>query len=182
MVLDLIFLKYTTAGDMDKVITPFLGEGASHTVYEPGNLIILQDNSRNMRRTLDLIALFDSDTFAGQRVKLYEIEHSRPSDLVKDLDTVFKAYALSDKTSIKFIPIDRINTLIAVAPNPGVFSQVEEWIEKLDVPVKITAGAVNNYVYRMRYGRAETLAAAIMALYTGNASALIQMAAAQMPP
>jgi general secretion pathway protein D len=178
MVLNMIFLKYATAADMDKVIAPFLGEGASHTVYEPGNLIILQDNSRNMRRTMELVALFDSDTFAGQRVKLFEIEHSRPSELVKDLDTVFKAYALSDKTSIKFIPIDRINTLIAVAANPGIFSQVEEWIQKLDVPVKITAGAVNNYVYRLRYGKAETVAAAIMALYTGNASALINMAGA----
>jgi general secretion pathway protein D len=178
MVLNMIFLKYTTAADMDKVIAPFLGEGASHSVYEPGNLIILQDNSRNMRRTMELIALFDSDTFAGQRVKLYDVEHSRPSDLVKELDTVFKAFALSDKTAIKFIPIDRINTLIAVSPNPGVFSQVGEWIEKLDVPVKTVAGGLNNYVYRMRYGRAETMAAAIMALYTGNASALMSMASA----
>jgi general secretion pathway protein D len=176
MVLNLIFLKYATAGDLDKVITPFLGEGAQHTVYDPGNLIILQDNSRSMRRTMELIALFDSDTFAGQRVKLYDVEHSRPSDLVKDLDTVFKAYSLSDKTSVRFIPIDRINTIIAVAPNPGIFSQVGEWIQKLDIPVKITAGAVNNYVYRLRYGKAETLATAIMALYTGDASALINMA------
>jgi len=177
MVLNLIFLKYASAADLDKVLAPFLGEGASHTVYEPGNLIILQDNSRSMRRTMQLVALFDSDTFAGQRVKLFDVEHSRPSDLVKDLDTVFKAYSLSDKTAVKFVPIDRINTIIAVAPNPGIFSQVAEWIDKLDIPVKITAGAVNNYVYRLRYGRAETLAAAIMALYTGNASALISMAA-----
>jgi len=178
MVLNMIFLKYTTAADLDKVIAPFLGEGASHSVYEPGNLIILQDNSRNMRRTMELVALFDSDTFAGQRVKLFNVEHSRPTDLVKDLDTIFKAYSLSDKTSIKFIPIDRINTVIAVASNPGIFSQVSEWIDKLDIAVKITAGTVNNYVYRLRYGRAETLAAAIMALYTGNASALINMASA----
>jgi general secretion pathway protein D len=176
MVLDMIFLKYATASDVDKVITPFLGEGASHTVYDPANLIILQDNSRSMRRTMELIALFDSDSFAGQRVKLFDVDHSRPSELVKDLDTVFKAYSLSDKTSVKFIPIDRINTLISVAPNPGIFSQVEDWIRKLDVPPKITAGGVNNYVYRLRYGRAETLATAIMALYTGNAQALINMA------
>ena len=176
MILNLVFLKFTTAADVDKVITPFLGEGASHSVYEPANLLMLQDNARNMRRTMELIGLFDSDTFAGQRVKLFEIEHSRPSDLVKDLDTVFKAYSLSDKTAVRFVAIDRINTIIAVSPNPGVFRDVEQWINKLDIPLKITAGGVNNYVYRLRYGRAETLAAAIMALYTGNATALINMA------
>ena len=32
----------------------------------------------------------------------------------------------------KFIPVDRINTLIAVAPNPGVFVEVKNWIDKLE--------------------------------------------------
>jgi general secretion pathway protein D len=177
MLLNLIFLKYTTASEIDKLITPFLGEGAAHSVYDPANLLILQDNGRNMRRTMELIALFDSDTFAGQRVRLFDVNHSRPADLVKDLDTVFRAYSLSDKgSSVKFIPIDRINTVIAVAPNPGVFKDVEDWIKKLDVAVKVPAGAVNNYVYRLKYGRAETVAMAIMALYTGNIGALIAMA------
>src|SRR5215469_4299986 len=179
MVLNLVFLKYSTAAELDKLINPFLGEGGKSTVYEPANLIIVQDNARSMRRTMELISIFDADTFAGQRVRLFDIENSRPSDLVKDLDTVFKAYSLSDKTgAVRFIPIDRINTLIAVAPNPGIFAQVEEWIKKLDIPVKLSAGAVTNYVYRLKYGRAETVAMAIMALYTGNISALVSMAAA----
>ena len=177
MILDLIFLKYTTAKEIDTLITPFLGEGASHSTYDPANLLILQDNARNMKRTMQLIELFDSDTFAGQRVRLFDITNSRPSDLVKDLETVFKAFALSDKASaVKFIPVDRINTIIAVAPNPGIFAEVRKWIEKFDVPVKMTAGQTGNYVYRLKYARAETVAMAIMALYTGNINALVSMA------
>ena len=177
MILDLIFLKYATAKEIESLITPFLGEGASHSTYDPANLLILQDNARNMKRTMQLIDLFDSDTFAGQRVRLFDITNSRPSDLVKDLDTVFKAFALSDKASaVKFIPVDRINTIIAVAPNPGIFPEVRKWIEKFDIPVKITAGETGNYVYRLKYARAETVAMAIMALYTGNINALISMA------
>ena len=41
---------------------------------------------------------------------------------------------------MKFIPVDRINTIIAVAPNPGIFTQVESWISKLDIAVKVFAG------------------------------------------
>jgi general secretion pathway protein D len=177
MMLNLIFLKYATATEVDKLIGPFLGEGGKSTVYEPANLLIIQDNARSMKRTLELVSLFDSDTFAGQRVQLYTVENSRPTDLVKDLDTVFKAYSLSDKSgAVKFIAIDRINTVIAVAPNPGIFPKVEDWIKKLDVPVKLAAGGLTNYVYRMKYGRAETVAMAIMALYTGNIGALVNMA------
>jgi general secretion pathway protein D len=179
MVLDLIFLKYATAGDMDRLLTPFYGEGATHSIYEPANMLILQDNSRSMRRTLELIAIFDSDTFAAQRVKLFDISNSRPSDLAKELDTVFRAYALSDKNAaVKFIPVDRINTIIAVAPNPTVFGEVQKWIEKLDIPVKMAAGIVSNWVYRLKYQRADMIAAAVTALYSGNPAAL--MALSQM--
>jgi general secretion pathway protein D len=176
-ILNLIFLKYATASDMDKLLSPFYGEYATHSTYEPANLLILEDNSRNMRRTRELVGLFDSDTFATKRVRLFDVENSRPTDLAKELDTIFRAYALSEKTSaVRFIPVDRINTLIAVAPNPGIFAEVEKWIEKLDIPVKMTAGSTNNWVYRLKYGRAETVAMAIMALYTGNPMALIGLA------
>src|SRR5207249_1510177 len=53
MILNLIFLKYATAEEMDKLLSPFYGEGAQHSVYVPANLLILQDNSRNMKRTMD---------------------------------------------------------------------------------------------------------------------------------
>src|SRR5436305_4383166 len=177
MVLNLIFLKYSTASEMDKLLAPFYGEGASHSVYEAANLLILQDNARNMRRTMELLALFDSDAFAGERVRLFEIENSRPSDLVKELEQIFKAYSLSEKSggTVKFLPVDRINLIIAVSPNPRIFEDVQKWIEKLDLPVKITAGAVSNYVYRLKYGRAETVAMAIMALYSGNPMALMAL-------
>ncbi len=179
MVMNLMFLKYATAVEIQNLVKPFLGEGAFISVYEPANLLLIEDNARSMKRTMDLIALFDSDQFAGQRVRLFEVENSRPSDLQKELDQVFKAYSLSDKAagSVKFIPVDRINTIIAVAPNPGIFTQVEGWITKLDIAVKSSSGSVNSYVYRLKYARADTIAMAIMALYSGNPFALMALSA-----
>src|ERR1035437_7665451 len=180
MVMNLMFLKYATATEIQNLVKPFLGEGAFVSVYEPANLLLIEDNARSMKRTMELIALFDSDQFAGQRVRLFDVENSRPSDLQHELDQIFKAYALSDKAagSVKFIPVDRINTIIAVAPNPGIFTQVESWIGKLDIAVKSSSGSVNSYVYRLKYARADTVAMAIMALYSGNPFAM--MALSQM--
>jgi general secretion pathway protein D len=179
MVMNLMFLKYATAVEIQNLVKPFLGEGAFVSVYEPANLLLIEDNARSMKRTMDLIALFDSDQFAGQRVRLFEVENSRPSDLQKELDQIFKAYSLSDKAagSVRFIPVDRINTIIAVAPNPGIFTQVEGWITKLDIAVKASSGSVNSYVYRLKYARADTIAMAIMALYSGNPFALMALGA-----
>ena len=170
LVLNLVFLRFMNSSEMQKIIEPFAGEGARMTSYDPANLLIILDNSRNMRRTLDLINMFDSDTFAGQRVRAFEVKHGRPTDIKKELDEVFKAYSLSGASkagggAVQFVALDRINTILAVAPNPGVFADVEKWLAKLDIPARVTAGSVDNYVYNLKYGRAEVLGAVIKQLY-----------------
>jgi general secretion pathway protein D len=169
MMLNLVFLKYATVADLFKLLQPFLGEGGTMTSYEPANLLLILDNSRNMKRTMELISLFDNDTLANQRVRLFEVQNGRPSDLAKEMETVMQAVSLGGEkgSAIKFLPIDRINTIVAIAPNPGVFDQVESWLKKLDIRPKVTAGTVSNYVYRVKYGCAEGLASAIMQLYVG---------------
>ena len=165
-VLNLVFLKYATAPELSKLLEPFLGESGKLMSYDPANLLLILDNARNMRRTMELIGMFDSDVLAGQRVRQFEVTNGRPSDIAKELENVFKAFSLSEKnSSIKFMPIDRINTIIAVAPNPGIFTRVEEWLKKLDVPVKVTAGSIDNYVLRIKYQRADVVAMGIMMLY-----------------
>ena len=170
MVLNLVFLRYVTSGEMQKVLAPFVGDGGQLTSYDPANLLIILDNSRNMRRTLELVSLFDSDTFAGQRVRAFEMKNGRPSDLSKELDNIFKAYALSGEKgtgAVHFLAIDRINTLLAIAPNPGAFAEVEKWLAKLDIPAKAPVGSTDNYVYKLKYGQAEILGSVINQLYGG---------------
>jgi general secretion pathway protein D len=174
--LNLLFLKYVTADEVANVLKEFLTEHGKMWSYPPANLLMIQDSRRNMRRLMDLVALFDSDTFAGQRVRLFEVRNSLPSDVVKELEGILRGISLNEKTSpIKLIPVDRINTIIAVAPNPGVFADVETWLKKLDIAVTATAGSTNNFVYRVRFGYAPTLAMAIMGLYSNNPMYAMQM-------
>lgn len=166
IMLNMIFLKYVTVEELTKVLGEFVGENATMYSYAPANLLFILDSRRNMRRTMELISLFDSDTFANQRVRLFEVKNTRPSDVQKDLENVLKAVSLDGKTAtVRFLPVDRINTLIAVAPNPGVFETIAEWLRKLDVPVQVNAGAVETHVYHVRYGRAECLSMALNQLY-----------------
>jgi len=164
--LNLVFLKYVTADELAKVLEPFVGENARIYTYAAANLMLMLDSRRNMRRLMDLVAMFDSDQIANQRVHVFSVKNGRPSDIAKELENIVKSIALSDKNSpIKFLPIDRINTLIAVAPNPGVFNEVQTWLDKLDIPVKVAAGGIKDYVYRVHYGDANTMACSIQALY-----------------
>jgi general secretion pathway protein D len=167
--LNLIFLKYVTVDELSKVLDPFTGDNAVMLPYPPANLLFILDSRRNMKRLMELIDLFDSDTFANQRVRLFELKNARPSDMQKDLQNIMQSLSLDAKVSpVKFLAIDKINTLIAVSLNPGAFDTVADWIKKLDVPVTIAAGAVDNYVYHVKYGRAECLAIALNNLFGGG--------------
>ena len=169
LVMNLVFLHYLASSDMVKILDPFKGQGAQITSYDPANLLIILDNSRNMRRTLDLINMFDSESFASQRVRAFDVKNRQPDEIKKDLDEVFKAYALSNgaKTgsAVQFVALDQINEILAVAPNPDVFKEVETWLAKFDVPAKTTAGAVENNVYHLKYQRAEVIGMAVGQLY-----------------
>ena len=166
--LNLVFLKYTTAEELSGVLKNFIGNNGQIISYAPANLLLLLDSRRMMRRTMELVALFDNDALANQRVHTYEVTNGRPKDIAKELEDIFKSIALNGKNSpIRFLPIDRLNTIIAVAPNPGAFSEVSRWVEKLDVPAKSGAGGLENYVYRVKYGDAGCLSQAIMSLYSG---------------
>jgi len=169
--LNLVFLKYVTSGEIVKVLQPFIGENASIYEYAPANLLLILDSHRNMKRLMELVAMFDSDSLANQRVHVFEVKNGRPSDLAKELEGIVKSVSLAEKNSpIKFLPIDRINSIIAVSPNPGAFDGVQKWLDKLDTPVKASAGGVSNYVYRVRYGDAQAISCSIQALYGQLAS------------
>ncbi len=164
--LNLVFLKYTTADELAKVLEPFNGEGAKMIPYAPANLLFVLDSRRNMRRTMELISLFDSDALANQRVRLFDVKNTRPSDLAADLDRIMRSISMNEKVApVKFLPVDRINTLVAVAQNPGVLDTVQMWLNKLDIPIKSSGTAMDNYVYRLKYQRADCLAMVIQQLY-----------------
>ncbi len=169
MMLNLIFLKYTPASEVQKLITPFLGEGAVASSYEAANLLMILDNGRSMRRTMELITLFDSDTLAKQRIKMFELSYGKPSEVVGELEGVFKGLSLAQRSAtVQFLPLDRLNMIIAIAPNPNVFAEIETWIKRFDIPVKAPVGGVENYVFRVKYGRADTIALAVTMLYSAQ--------------
>lgn len=164
--MNLIFLKYANVDELSKLATEFLGADGKVWTYPAANLLLVMDTRRNMRRLMELIAMFDSDTLAKQRVKVFDVVNSRPSDIAKELENLLKSISLNkESNNVKFVPVNRINALIAVAPNPGIFVLVEEWLRKLDVKVKSAAGKSDTYVYRVKYAQAEQLAMSITNLY-----------------
>ena len=164
-VLSVVRLNYMGARDLAAVLEPFLGRGGQYAVVPQANTVLILDNARNMRRTMELAAMFDTPEMASQRMRLFEIESSLASTVASELDDIYSAFSESeDSQAIQFVPLERINAVLVVSSSPHALDEVEKWIKKLD-SAATTPGGVQNFVYRVQYGFAGNLAGTLMQLY-----------------
>jgi general secretion pathway protein D len=167
IIMNIIPLRYVAASDMTKILTPFLSEGGHLFSHESGNILIITDSSRSMARLNDLIAQFDTEAFSNQRARLFPVKNSQADKLADDLKNVFGAYGLSGATSaVRFIPIERVNSILAVTANAAVYPEIERWIQQLDQPT--TQGGVRTFVYKVENGKAEEIAVVLNELLFGS--------------
>jgi general secretion pathway protein D len=165
VVMQVLRMKYVAAAEMTRILTPYLSEAGSLVPHETGNIILLTDRRSNLRKLLDIVDIFDTATFQGERVRVLTVKNNYAKDVVEDLKTIFNGYGLSDKQSaIRFIVIDRLNAVLAITPNAAVFPEIERWLATLDQPV-VTAG-VRNYVYRLKNAKASDLQKVLSDLYS----------------
>ncbi len=157
VVMQILPLRFVFASDMAKVLTPFLTDSGVAAVHEAGNILILADTSLNVKRLMEIIEEFDSTTLARQRIQLMAVENNVASGLVPELESIFSAYAFAEKTTpIRFVAIDRINSILVVTPDPSAFEEVQKWVEKLDQPAP--PSGVQTFIYRVQNSEADYLA------------------------
>jgi general secretion pathway protein D len=174
IVLQLVLMKFVAAEEMARLLMPYLSEGGS--VVTQGNVLLVSDRRSNLRKLLEIIDEFDTRAFQGERVRIVPVKSSNAKDVAEDLRTIFAGYALSEKNSaIRFLPMERMNSVLVITADPTVFAEVQRWIERLDQPVQ-TAG-VRNFVYRAKNTKAIDIQRVLIELYTG-----VQVQAAPATP
>jgi general secretion pathway protein D len=167
VVLQIVPMKFVAADEIARLLMPYLSEAGN--IVAQGSVVLITDRRSNLRKLLEILDVFDTRAFQGERVRLLAIKNNRVKDVVDDLKTVFSGYALSQNTAIRFLPIERMNSVLVVTPNPDVFSEVERWLERLDQPIQ-TAG-LRNYVYRPKNSKATDIQRVLSELYSEQAPA-----------
>jgi general secretion pathway protein D len=164
MMMEILPLRFVFASDMAKMLTPFLSDGGVVSVHEAGNVLILMDSSLNVKRLMEIIDQFDSSSFAEKRIKLIPVHNNVASGLVPELESIFTAYALSEKaTPLRFVPIDRINSILVVTSDPSAFEELQKWVDKLDQPVP--PSGIQTFIYRVQYSEANYLARLLTSIH-----------------
>ncbi|HSB04627.1 MAG TPA: secretin N-terminal domain-containing protein, partial [Thermodesulfobacteriota bacterium] len=168
-VIQIIPLKYIPVTEVSKMVKPFLSDGADIIEHPPQNILLLGDIASNIRKCIDLIALFDIDIFTELRVRVYPVINSDVTEVAKELERIFASFEVSTKSGrgvgITFTPVTRINSLIVVSSIPNIFEKVEGWLKQLDqTPTDETKYGV--FVYYVQNGKAKDLADVLKQIFT----------------
>jgi general secretion pathway protein D len=160
-VIQIVTVKYIPVTEVSKLIKPFLSDGADIIEHPPHNIIIIGDIASNVKKCLDIIALFDTDIFTDMRVRIYPIINADVTEIAKEMERIFSSFEVSLKSArgvgITFTPITRINSLLVVSSIPNIFEKVEGWLKELDkTPAEGTKLSV--FVYYVQNGKAKDLA------------------------
>ena len=162
-VLQIVPLNFVPAADMAELLTPYLSGGGDITFHQAANFLIITDAPANVGKLLELVQVFDSDVFGGKRVRVYALENSRATSLVEELESIFEGYALSGESPVRFIPIPRLNSVLAISPSAGSLEEIDRWIAQLDQTG--LNREIRNYFVKVQNGQAREIASLLLEIY-----------------
>ncbi|MBN1830318.1 MAG: hypothetical protein JW884_14395 [Deltaproteobacteria bacterium] len=163
VILQIVPLQYIAATEMTKLLTPFISTEGTMVVHETSNTLLVVDKGLNIFKILKLVEVFDVNLFDKICHRFYPLEFMVADDAAKVLREVVAPYATGRKDEVKFIAIERLNTLVVISSNPLIFDKMDFFVRQLDVP----GGQVEPqiYVYSVQNGMAAQLSTLLNAIF-----------------
>jgi general secretion pathway protein D len=161
-------LKYVGVRDMLRILEPFAKDAQAVRPDELRNLLILSGTETELRHLTETIDMFDIDWMSGMSAGVFTLQNSDVKTVVQELDKVIGDRNTSPFTGIlRIIPIERMNALLVISPNPAYIEQAKKWIERLDAG---TGEGTRFYVYNLQNQRAERVGPLLQQAFTGQST------------
>jgi len=150
-------LKYISAREMVKILEPFTPEGGIVRVDDTRNMLFLGGNARELRHLMETIDIFDVDWIAGMSVGLFTLKSVEVKTAFTEIEKLFGDKQGPLAGILRIIPIERLNALLVITPQPKYLEQARVWVERLDRS-GATSGGAQLYVYQVQNGNAVKMA------------------------
>ncbi len=178
-------LEHVSAGEIEKVIKPFIPGGTTLRVDATRNLLILSGPRYRLDRLLETIKIFDVDWLKGMSFGMFPLHYADATVLVGEIEKVIGAEGQTPFAGIvRLVPIERLNAILVITYQPKHMTAVRRLIEQFDYGTEASPGR-RLYVYHVKYGKAENISTVLQELF-GQVQEVGQSSAAagiqELPP
>ena len=160
-------LRYISATEMQKLLKPFARENAFLLVDPARNVLSLAGTPDELANYQDTIDTFDVDWLKGMSVGVFGLQRASVAELMPELQKMFGPDSgMPLAGMVRFLPIERTNSVVAISSQPQYLSEVGDWIHTID------EGGGNEpqmYVYDVRNMKATDLAKYLRQIYGSGA-------------
>ncbi len=166
VIIQVIPLQSISPQEMTKILAPFVSAEGAMVSQDSAGLLVVVDKAQNIDKILRLVDVFDTDIFENVNHRFYTLQYGEAESLATIMEQVFTAYGPGIKDSTSFIPITRLNTLLAVSSKPKVFDEIDRFIKQYDVPSLSTEPGL--FVYPVKNGQAGEIADLLNQVFSGR--------------
>ena len=182
-----IELRHISANEMATILQPISREGSILRVDSERNHLVLAGSKSDLDAIRDAISVFDVDWMRGMSVALHPLKTSQPSEVAVELDTIFKTQGGPGEGLIRFVPNDRLNSILVISSRSSYLRRAATWIAKLDKAAN--ANEKQLFVYQIQNRSATDLAKVLQSVLStdgetgsGNQGAQVSSFAPDVQP
>ncbi len=162
-------LQFIAPTELEKVLAPYVKQGAIIKADNARSMIVIAGNASELQSYLETIEIFDVDWLAGMSVGMFPLERIEAKDVVPELEKIFGDGGATPLAGMfRFLPIERMNAVLVITPQPRYLEQAQRWLERLDRG-GAEAGA-QLYVYYVKNVKATDLSDNLTEIFTGSKS------------
>ena len=137
-------------------------------IDETRNLLILAGTEIELRHLIDTVDMFDIDWMSGMSAGIFTLQNADVKTIMQEFDRIVGARDQSPLAGIlRVIPIERMNAILVISPNPQYLDEARKWIERLDSG---SGEGVRFYVYNLQNQRAERVGPLLQQAFTGRST------------
>lgn len=161
-------IRYVAAQDVADILKPLVHDKTILNVDSSRNTLTISGTADELARVMDLVDTFDIDLLKGRSFALFPLNHVEPDKIIEELETVFNTPTGKDDSQFfTFLPIERMNAILAITQQSSYLKDIEGWVYRLDRANTENGGGVT--VYRVQHMDAEELAGTLNEIFTGSA-------------
>ena len=164
---EIIALRYISAENMSEVLEPMIPQGMLLRADTQRNALILTGTTREISAIKETISVFDVDWMQGMSFALVPVKSSSPMAIVQDLEQVYETRKGPLKGILRFVPNDRLRSVLVISKRSKYLNEASRWIRKLDVLAQ--SGEDSLHVYHVQNRNASDLAKILDSVLGGGA-------------